>query len=222
MSTFDDLVAEVRVNIGEDTASFWTDYEIEDWVVNGIRNAQDDVPVKALFGLLNINTFTGSPPTQTYGFFDINEGLSANLKALKEFLKLNVKNSYNTIYTKAWDFVDFDYLSSIEADEGGEGLDDTLTRLFAIYSTTTAGITKLVTYPHIPSGRTFRLQWIRRASESDTMTLPTTPNLQQLAVFEATSLALAKKGIDLEGSANYSNKRKEALEKIWSQYGDAK
>ncbi len=190
-----DLRRRVRRTLGERTASFWEDAEIDELLVEGIRDLQDDfIPNDALRSLLVTYSaaFNSSEP---YIFLPVALGriLSNSLIVVES----------DTEYGDPWKIVSLEHLRERRRYEMDAAQDVTPTRLFSlaypvsdgIYSTPVDGYSFAIElYPSPVSGRNYRFSYLAKASESGTMTLPNQdPDLCKLAVDYAIFNAAGKK-----------------------------
>ena len=188
--TFAQLHTKVRRNLGERSASFWDNEEIDELLVDGIRELQDELtPNDALRSLLVTEggTFNASDP---YILLP-----SAALRFLDDSL---VVVEADGEFGYPWKLTTQDYLRSVRRVERDSNQDVTTARLYA-RAFPFSGISYvegsyIEVYPSPVSGRLYRVSYIATASESGTMTLPwQDPDLCKLVVYYATFNAASKK-----------------------------
>lgn len=200
----------VRSYLGEAVASFWTNAEIDAYCVEAIRNTQYAVPLGALAKLIITTVITSAGGSII---------LPTNVRKL---LRLRVKEPNTTgVYGAAWEEVTPAELAEIREDEGGLSISTTPTRVFAIeeYDTTTDKY-YITAYPSFTPSTHWEFTYIALASESGNMYLPLYPNIQEIAVLEAASMAARKKSRDLPLAERLMNERNLRLDEIKAKYDD--
>jgi len=211
--TLEELRTKVRRVLGETTASFWTDAEIDEALVDGIRELQDEgTPTDALLALET--SATGSFIT------------AAPLIVLGEYIGRILPDTLITEesdgeYGLPWTLTSRDNFYRVRQAYGETmTVDESDIRLFC-YS----GKFQIDIYPLPVIGRNRKIHYIAKASESDDMTLPyENPNLCRLAVYYAIFNCASKKSrldavmVD-RYEKRYSQGRADVLLKYKNKYG---
>ncbi len=209
-----DLRNRVRFYLGEKTPAFWENADIDTIIVEEIRSVQDEVPTGALLHLM-----TESSHTSTASSFHTFEEDTDPFKIIS--FRANESGDSAGNYGHPWDEVTFDQLQDIRQDEEEAGQDSTATRVFCVmHASGGSEYGRIEMYPKVVSGRKYKIRWITRSSESDNISLPTIPNLQELVVFRSTSKAAMKKTRDIPLSREMGAKANALMKKIEEKYGD--
>jgi len=208
MATLDDLRGQVRIILGEDSEKFWLDNDLDSIMVESIREVENRSPNRALKELWDKHFYV---PT----------GSTTNVAMPSDWLRTISISCLESdhAYGFPWDEVDNDYLIETRRSEGNLDQDETATRIFALsYLLTTQ---RFYLYPAVKLNRTICTDYIKKASESGEMTLPTSPNLQQLAVFKTVAVAASRKSRDLEMVKIHLALYEAGMKDVEERYGDA-
>ena len=209
MATKSTMRTSVRSYIGEATASFWTNDEIDVYLDDSIKETQDEAPLGALVRMLTEKTGLGSSASRIQ-----------LLTTVFKIIELKVKEpDYTGDYTEPWEEVTQTELDEIKDDEGDLDLDETDTRVYAVERSSTADHYDLVCYPDV-NAEAYRYLYIPEAATTGTMTLPSTPNLLEIVVLKAASKAMTKKSRDLPSSEKFEKMAEVKMAKIKEKYDD--
>jgi len=219
VATFDDLLLDVRSQLGEPSADLgnnpgrWTDPELSRWLVRFIRKIQQPpTPADALISLRPQPQSLA--PSDGTGFITLS---SAN--RLLSFKAIE----YDGRYGYQWKPKSLQELEDIARGEYFLTQDQTSTRVFAIWSRDQSNLV-IKTYPTITTGRAFDPDILIWATESGDMTLPDNdPDLQEIVILQTVALALRKKSYDIPGAdskdAEAIRKRNEMVDQYNNLYG---
>jgi len=215
MATLTTLKAKILLPFGSTASTFLPDSERETALIAAIQEVEGSVPDRAL---KSMNYVDISTPTSTV----------SSVAMPADFLRLrgiNVIES-NAAYGRYFDIKDEDYLRETKRHEGNLALDDTLTRIAAPgINSGLPSSTVLINYslyPSIPLNRTIGIDYIRKATITGTMSLPSNdPDLQEMAVWKAIEICTAKKARWLDIMQEYGNLYAKGLERVRADYGNA-
>lgn len=215
MATLTNKETNIRSVIGEASASFWTSAEIQRWYLDGQQIVIERVPPDALKNLLRTLTTSFDGSTSTFS--------APTTDVILERVNLLVHESDGQ-YGDPWSFVTPEVLELVRSQEGELEQDSTDTRIFCVTGVaadvsyanpdTDNGYTL---YPTPANGRTGRLSFIIKPSESGDLTLPA--NLQYLAEYYAIARAASKKSRDLDMMRAYDALFEARIQQIIARYG---
>lgn len=223
MSTLTSLRTDVRSLIGESVAAFWTNDEIDSYLVDGIRNAQADC-----LALFNPDSRVEMRALQAVfqKLVHVSTGTTASVKLTLAFGVDTTPNLLHLLHFKTdvrWDIVDYNYWQDVESDEGSLDYANTESRLVTLLGANVGDDSRLVFYPSLATATAWEIRFIKRANESDAMNLPEFPvNMQLMAVLDAAEKAALKKSRDLPLSEKLRGERDEMLATVARRYGNSK
>ena len=204
--------------LGERTASFWLSSEIQQWYLDGQQITIERLPPDALKNLFRSFTQVFDGSTSVFS--------APTLNIILERLNLQVHES-DGLYGESWSFVSPEILDSGMASEGELAQDSTDTRIFCV-NALSAGSSSLealalsdsdrgyLLYPTPANGRTGRIRFVIKPSESGNLTMPI--NIQYLAEYYAIARAASKKSRDLDMMSRYDALFDSGIGKLTQQY----
>ena len=193
--TLTGLNGEIRFILGEATASFWTNDELNALIAEVIQEIQPILPFDAMKSIITTKTATPGATSSIVvpsSYFDF-----VSLRIGEDLL----------------DLVSYDMYADISRNESNAALTGTSTRLFCYDS---SGNLRL--YPAMIGTTTYILRYIPLFATSGTLDLPTNPNIQQLVIFRSVALSATRKGRDYPTAQYYDAKYNELLGIIVGQY----
>ncbi|KKN72287.1 hypothetical protein LCGC14_0412380 [marine sediment metagenome] len=206
--TRDDLRTRVRRILGESTPAFWANDEIDDWLVDNIRDVSERVVPDALNPLIGR---TQSTYTSGAGYLHLS---IANIEPI-QFLVYESDGKFGV----PWTLVTPDVLQEIRSNEDELAQDSTSTRIYSIFDLAGSGSGGRATfelYPIPVSGRTYRFIYMKKPSESGNMTLPL--YLHRLVVDGTVRDAASKKSRNLPLSDRYDGRYERGIVIINREY----
>lgn len=211
MATLTDLRTRVRRILGESTASFWSNDEIDDELGNSIREVSE-LAVNDLFK--ELARYANDVVEE--GVLREDDGLITTVdeEDVLRYLSLWIEESDGD-WGYPLKYVDMNVFQEIRRKESELSQDATSTRIwtYEVGATRTSGIKM---YPFPVTGRAARLLYILKPSTTSTMTMPLI--LHRIVIENAISTLAAKKSRDLDMADRFDMRWQRNLEKLNNKY----